>query len=235
MGEEHTSCQWNQGVEEEAEGGHLGGAGAALQAGAEPWTECPSVGGVVPRMQRAVEAAAKGAGCRCPDWTWWPCSVAMAALCWLPCCWLEGEAGLAVAMAAGAQQAEVVAGCSEEAGEVASCPSGEEADPWGVREVLVPGPLEGVGAASRVGACRWDWGASEVPPYWESGEGSCVGQQVLRAYCGSSCSQWDWSSSRGGGLVVAGCYWGLRPWDPHQGCWHVPPQRMGPEPLPAQP
>lgn len=49
-------------------------------------------------------------------------SVAMAAVYWLPCCWLEGEVEPVVAMVAEDQKGEVVAGCWEEGVEAASYP-----------------------------------------------------------------------------------------------------------------
>lgn len=55
-------------------------------------------------------------------------SVARAVVCWLPCCWLEGEVEPAAAMVAGVQKGVVVADCWGEGVEVASCPSEVAAD-----------------------------------------------------------------------------------------------------------
>lgn len=90
---------------------------------------------------------------------WWWYSVAMAVVCWLPCCWLAAEVEPAVAMVAGVQKGEVVADCWGEGVEVASCPLEVAADPWDVREVLDPGPWGEEGAASRGEAGHWGWGA----------------------------------------------------------------------------
>lgn len=74
--------------------------------------------------------------------------------------------------------------------------------PSDVREVLDSGPLEEVGAASMVVACRSGWGASEGLPCLASGEGSCEGLRGLRACCGSSCSQLGRNSSKEAGYAA---------------------------------
>lgn len=48
----------------------------------------------------------------------------------MPCCWLEGEEELAVAMVAGVQKGEEEAGCWGEEVAVASCPLEVAADLW---------------------------------------------------------------------------------------------------------
>lgn len=65
-------------------------------------------------------------------------SVAMAVVHWWPCCWLEEEAGPAVAMAAGGQRGAVVAGCWGEEEVVASCPWEEATDLQGKNQSVTP-------------------------------------------------------------------------------------------------
>lgn len=67
---------------------------------------------------------------------------------------------LAVAMVAKGQKVEEAAGCWGEVVEAASYPLEAAGDPWGVHEVLEPGPWEEEGAASRGEEGRWGWGAS---------------------------------------------------------------------------
>lgn len=74
--------------------------------------------------------------------------------------------------------------------------------PWGVRVDLESGSLEVVGAASRVEASRWGWGASAGLPCSASGEGSCVVLRDRRACCGSSCSRQGWNSSKEAGYAA---------------------------------
>ena len=61
----------------------------------------------------------------------------MAVVYWLPCCWLEGEVELAVAMVAEVQKGEEVAGCWGEEVEVASCPLEVAADLQGNQESCI--------------------------------------------------------------------------------------------------
>lgn len=150
-----TSCLLIQEVGEGVEEGHLGATGAGLQGEVVPWTGCPWAVEAGPQRLQAVGAAAMEGGWRCQGWTWWWCSVARVEANWWPCCWLEGEVELVVAMVAGVQKGEEVAGYWEGEVEVASCPLVEGADPLGVREVLDPGPWGEEGAASRGEAYHW--------------------------------------------------------------------------------
>lgn len=150
-----TSCLLILEVGEGVEEGHQGATGAGLQGEVVPWTGCPWAVGAGLRRRPAAGAAATEGGWRCRGWTWWWCSVARVAAYWWPCCWLEGEVEPAVAMVAGVQKGEEVAGYLEGEGEVASCSLVEAADPSGVHEVLDPGPWVEEGAASRGEACRW--------------------------------------------------------------------------------
>lgn len=235
----HTSCLLSLEVVEGEEEGLQGAMGAGHQGEAVPWREFPWVEGAGHRRLQAAGAAARGAGCQCQGWMWWWCSVAMAMVYWLPYCWLEEEVEPAVAMVAGVQKEEEGVGYWGEEGEVASCPLEEAVVPWDVHEVLVPGPWEEEGAASRGEACHWGLGAWGGLPCLALVEGSCVvlhDLQVLHACHESSCSQLAQSSSRGGGsAVVADCRWVLRPGELLPGCWCVLPQMWGQEPPPARP
>lgn len=154
-----TSCQLSLEVVEGEEEGLLGAMGAGPLGEEAPWMGCPLVVGAGLQKLQAAGAAAMEAGCQCQGWMWWWYSVARVAAYWLPCCSLEGEVEPAVAMVAGVQKGGEAAGCWGEEVEVASCPLEVAAGPWGVHEVLDPGPWEEEGAASRGEAGHWGWGA----------------------------------------------------------------------------